>query len=136
MPITKEFTILMDDRPGTLGKFCEALADRKVNILAFQSTPFEGKSVVRLVVDNSPIAKTVMNSERLVFTEGEVAYITTDHRPGELARTASSLGKGGINIDHAYSGLEVVTHRPVVYFSVKDVARAASILEQAKAKAA
>lgn len=34
MPVTKEFTVLMEDRPGTLGKVCRALADRNVNILA------------------------------------------------------------------------------------------------------
>ncbi len=43
MPATKEFTVLMEDRPSTLGKFCRALADHEVNILALQSFPI-GKS--------------------------------------------------------------------------------------------
>ena len=34
MPTTKEFTILLEDRPGTLGKLCQALAEQSVNILA------------------------------------------------------------------------------------------------------
>ena len=34
MPTAKEFTLTMDDRPGTLGKVCRALADRNVNIVA------------------------------------------------------------------------------------------------------
>jgi hypothetical protein len=34
MPVAKEFTVLMEDRPSTLGKVCRALADREVNILA------------------------------------------------------------------------------------------------------
>ena len=29
MPATKEFTVLMEDRPSTLGKFCRALAEAK-----------------------------------------------------------------------------------------------------------
>ena len=37
MPTAKEFTIRLEDRPGTLGKVSRALADRGVNILAFQS---------------------------------------------------------------------------------------------------
>ena len=53
MPTMKEFTIRLDDRPGTLGQLCQALADQKVNILAFQSFPLEnGKSSVRFVLDN------------------------------------------------------------------------------------
>ena len=36
MPITKEFTVLMEDRPSMLGKICQALADQEVNILALE----------------------------------------------------------------------------------------------------
>ncbi len=28
MPTTKEFTIRLEDRPGTLGKLCQALAEQ------------------------------------------------------------------------------------------------------------
>jgi ACT domain len=41
VPIAKEFTIRQEDKPGTLGKLCHALADKNVNILAFQSFPVE-----------------------------------------------------------------------------------------------
>src|SRR5229473_7458177 len=75
MPTTKEFTVHMEDRPGTLGKFCRALADRGVNILAFQSGSFEGKSLVRLVVDNPTTAKTVLDSQRVTYTEAQVAQV-------------------------------------------------------------
>jgi acetolactate synthase small subunit len=36
MSTTREFSLSMQDQPGTLGRICQALADRKVNILAFQ----------------------------------------------------------------------------------------------------
>src|SRR5215470_1150250 len=57
MPVTKEFTVLMEDQPGTLGKVCRALSDRGVNILALQSFPIGGKSVVRIIADNHASAK-------------------------------------------------------------------------------
>lgn len=41
MPIAKEFTIRLEDRPGTLGKLCQALAEQDVNILAYQQFPHE-----------------------------------------------------------------------------------------------
>jgi hypothetical protein len=37
MPTSKEFAVLMEDWPGTLGKVCRALAGRGVNIFALQS---------------------------------------------------------------------------------------------------
>ena len=72
MPKSKEFAIRMEDRPGTLGKVCRALADRGVSILAFQSLPTGGESLVRLVVDNPTTAKTVLDTQRLNYTEAEV----------------------------------------------------------------
>ena len=34
MSVAKEFIVLLEDRPSTLGKVCRALADREVNIVA------------------------------------------------------------------------------------------------------
>src|SRR5215470_15103705 len=124
MPITKEFTVLMDDRPGTLGKTCRALADRNVNILALHSFPIGGKSVTRFIVDNPTTAKSVLDGERLPYTETEVVQVKLPHKPGEIARVASRLGEANINIDYAYCGLESGTNTPLIFFGVADVSKA------------
>src|SRR5439155_22610811 len=102
MPTTKEFAIEMDDRQGTLAQTCRALADRGVNILAFQANPSEKKSLIRIVVDNATNAKSALDSERLTYTETQVVQVKLPHRSGELARAASRLGEANINIEHAY----------------------------------
>ena len=136
MPVTKEFTVLMEDQPSTLGKVCRALADRGVNILALQSFPIGGKSVTRFIVDNPTTAKTVLVSERLTYVEAEIVHAKLTHRPGEIARVASRLGEANININYAYCGLEPGTNAPLVFFGVVEVDKAAPILEQAAAAAA
>src|SRR2546427_4459093 len=82
MPTTKEFSIDIEDEPGTLAEVCRALADARVNILAFQSIPGDEKSLVRFVVDNPTSAKSVLNSQKLRYTEAEVAQVILPHRPG------------------------------------------------------
>jgi acetolactate synthase small subunit len=47
MPTTKEFTIHLEDRPGTLARVCGTLADYNVNIVAFQAARAEGSGHVR-----------------------------------------------------------------------------------------
>lgn len=135
MPVTKEFTVLMEDRPSTLGKVCRALADREVNILALQSFSIGGKSVTRFIVDNPPTAKTVFDSEQLTYVQAEIVQAKLPHRPGEIARLASRLGEANININYAYCGLEPGTNAPLVFFGVADASMAAPILEQAAAAA-
>jgi hypothetical protein len=136
MPTTKEFTVLLEDRPGMLGKVCQALADHEVNILALQSFPTRGKFVTRFIVDNPQTAKTVLNNERLTYAETEIVQIKILHRPGEIARLASRLGKANININYAYCGLEPGTNVPLVFFGVAEVDEATSILGHAAAAAA
>ena len=136
MPVTKEFTVFLEDRAGTLGKVCRALADRNVNILALHSFPIGGKSVTRFIVDNPTTTKAVMDSEKLTCTETDVVQVKLPHRPGEIARMASRLGEANININYAYCGLEPGTNIALVFFGVSEVGQAATILEQAAAAAA
>ena len=137
MPTMKEFTVHLEDRPGTLGKFCRALSDKGVNIVAFQSNSDEkGKSTVRLVTDNPNATEAVLESENATHTETQVAEAKLPNRSGALAGAAAKLGEGNININYAYAGIEPGTNAPVVIFGVADAGQASRILDQVAAAAA
>jgi hypothetical protein len=137
MPTAKEFTIRLEDRPGTLGKLCQAFAEEGINILAFQSSPLEkGKSSVRLILDNPAVAKSVLDHQKTDYAETEVAKVTLTHRPGELARAAARLGEAGININYGYCGVDPSTNATMLLFGVADAGKAAKVLEQAAAASA
>jgi hypothetical protein len=135
MPTTKELTIQVEDRPGTLGKICRALADKGVNILAFQASQAPGNNLIHFVVDNPTAAQKALDTERITYTETEVAQIKLPNRPGELARAASQLGEAKININHAYCGVDPNTNVPIVIFGVKEAAQAAKVLDRIAAAA-
>jgi hypothetical protein len=128
--IAKEFNIRLADRPGTLGKLCRALADRNVNILAFQSIPLQGESLVRLVVNDPATAKQVLDSERLSYTETDIVQVKLRNRPGTLASAAAKLGEANININYAYCGVDPDANAPLLVFGVAETAQAAKVLEQ------
>jgi hypothetical protein len=137
MPIAREFAINLEDRPGTLGKICQALAEQNVNILAFHSCPVEkGKSEVRLVLDNPATAKTALDRQRADYRERDVATVTLTHRPGELARAATRLGDAGININYGYCGADPRNNANILVFEVADAGEAVKVLEQAAAAGA
>ena len=99
MPKAKEFTVTIEDKPGALGKCFLALAERGVNILAFQSYVEDGESLARLLVDDPNSAKAVLGNLRMIFEETDVAVVKLPHRPGELGKAAARLGEAKINID-------------------------------------
>jgi hypothetical protein len=134
MPLTKEFTIRLEDRPGTLGKLCQTLAEQDVNILAYQQVPSEkGKGSVRLVVDDPDKTRANLDRQRADYSETEVAKVMLTNRSGELARVASRLGDQGININYGYSGAEPGASASFLILGVAEAGKVVKLLEQAAA---
>jgi len=130
MPKAKEITVTIADKPGALGKCFLALAERGVNILAFQSYVEEGESLARFVADDTASAKAVLGGLRMIFEETEVAVVRLTHRPGELGRAAMKLGDEKINIDYSYCGLEPGSQLVILVFGVDKLTKAASLLDE------
>ena len=130
----KEFTVTIEDKPGALGKCFLALAERGVNILAFQSYVEEGESLVRLMPNDPAAAKAVLGSLRMIYEETDVAVVRLPHRPGELGRAASRLGENQINIDYSYCGLEPGSPLGLLVFGVDSLTKASTLLDELAAE--
>lgn len=134
MPKAKEFTVTIADKPGALGKCFLALAERGVNILAFQSYVEEGESLARFLADDMAGAKSVLGSLRMIFEETDVAIVRLPHLPGGLGRAAARLGEKQINIDYSYCGLEPGSTLGLLVFGVDNVNKAAAALDELAAE--
>jgi hypothetical protein len=130
MPKVKEFTVTIEDKPGALGKCFLALAERGVNVLAFQSYVEEGESMARFIVDEPAGAVAVLGGLRMIFEQTEAAVVRLEHKPGELGRAAFLLGEKKINIDYSYCGLEPGSTRALVVFGVDNLTKAANLLDE------
>ncbi len=134
MAKAKEFRVTVADKPGALGACCLALAERGVNILAFQSFVEQGESLARFVVDDPESALKVLSGLRENFEQDDVAVVLLEHRPGELGRAALRLGEHRININYSYCGLQPGSTRPLVVFGVDQVTKAAAVLDEIATK--
>lgn len=134
MPKMREFTVTIEDEPGALGKFFLALAERGVNVLAFQSYVEEGESLARIVVDKPAVAKTVLGGLGMIFEETEAAVVSLSHRPGALGRAAARLGQEQINIDYSYCGMEPGSAKALIVIGVDNLSKAANLLDQLAAE--
>jgi len=130
MAKAKEFTVTIEDKPGALGKCFRALAERSVNILAFQSYVEERESLVRFLADDPVAAQSVLGGLHMIFEETDVAMVRLPHKPGQFGRAASRLGEAGINIDYSYCGMEPGSALPLLVFGVDNVNKAAAVLDE------
>ncbi len=130
MPKAKEFTVTIADKPGALGKCLLALAERGVNLLAFQSYVEGGESLARFVADDTAAANKVLGGLRMIFEETDVAVVRLPHRPGEFGRASARLGDEQINIDYSYCGLDPGSNLVLMVFGVDKLTKAATLLDQ------
>ena len=124
------------DKPGALGKCFLALAERGVNILAFQSYVEERESLTRFVADDMASAKAVLGSLRMIFEETDVVVVKLPNRPGGLGRAAACLGENHINIDYSYCGVDPDSAKVLLVFGVDNLTKAATALDELAAQAA
>ena len=136
MAKAKEFTVTIEDKPGALGKCFRALAERGVNILAFQSYVEERESLVRFLADDPVAAKSVLGGLHMIFEETDVALVRLPHKPGQLGRAATKLGEAAINIDYSYCGIEPGSPLALLVFGVDNVNKAAAALDELQREAA
>ena len=130
MARSKEFTVTIEDKPGALGRCFRALAEKGVNILAFQSYVEEGESLMRMIVSDPATAKAALGGLRMIFEETEAAVASLEHTPGELGRAAVKLGELGVNIDYSYCGQRAGEQKMLVVFGVDDIVKAAKGLDE------
>ncbi len=97
-----EFIVTMENRPGRLASLAEALAAFGVNIEALAAYANDGTGTVRLIVNDAPTTRRVLDDAGLHFEENTVLTAHLPHRPGELARLTRLLADAGVNIEALY----------------------------------
>ncbi len=102
MPIQKQLSVFLPNRPGVLARACAILSDSGVNIMAMAVHDSVDNAVVRFIVDHPTKALLLLEQEELYVLEQEVVVVDLDHRPGALARTCQVLAQADINISYAY----------------------------------
>ena len=91
MAIKKELSVVLPNRPGTLGDLTAALAKAKVNLLAVDASGGFEYNIVRVVPDNTRKAKAVIKRYGLDVGETNVVCVSVKDEPGALAEIAGKL---------------------------------------------
>lgn len=97
-----EFIVNMENRPGRLAALTEALAAFGVNIEAMAAYGHDGDGTVRLITDDAPTTRRVLDEAALRHEQRPVLTVELPHRPGELARLTRLVADAGVNIEAIY----------------------------------
>jgi hypothetical protein len=121
--MTKDLTVILEDRPGTLADVGEALGKASINIEGGCGFPCEGKGVLHILVEDAAAARRALEEIGLeVRGERQVLVLEVEDRPGALGEVSRRIANAGVNIDLAYLA---TNNRLVLGVDDLDKARAA-----------
>ena len=128
MHLTKQLAIFLENRPGTLARVCDALAEQKINIYAISTSDTVDHIVMRLVVSDYRKALHVFEEHGTLVVEDDVVVVEGDNKAGSLAKIAHKLAAARINIEYAYCATPPDARRGLLILRVNNAQRALKVL--------
>ncbi len=128
MQITKQLAIFLENKPGTLARVCDALAEARINIYAIATSDTIDHSVIRLVVSDPRKALLMFEEHGTLVVEDDVLMIEDDNRPGILARLCHRLAEAKVNIEYCYCATSPSAKRGLLILRASDARKALKVL--------
>jgi hypothetical protein len=128
MQITKQLAIFLDNRPGTLARVVDALAQAKINIYAITTSDTVDHSVIRMVLSDYRKALHVFEEHGTLVVEDDVLTFEGTNKPGVLAEIAHKLAAAKINIEYCYSATPPSSKKGLMIMRVSNPAKAIKVL--------
>ena len=126
MAKTKQFTISVENRPGTVAHIAKVLGDSKVNILALLGTAQGTTGTVQLVAEDAKKAKKALDAANISYQETPAEQYELANKPGALAQCLSTLEKKGVNLGSIHATAAKGGKKAVVVYTVQAAAQAAT----------
>ena len=128
MEITQQIAVFLDNRPGTLARVCDALAEAEINIYAISTSDTVDHSVVRMILSDPQKALMIFEERGALAVEDEVILIDDDNRPGRLAEIARTLRNAKVNIEYLYCATSPRSKKGLLVLRVNKVKKALKAL--------
>ncbi len=126
--ITKQLAIFLENKPGTLARVCDALADAGINIHAISTSDTVDHTVMRMVVSDPRKALHVFEERGTLVVEDDVLLVEGRNEPGSLARIAHALANANVNIEYAYCATAPTQETGLLVLRVSDAQKALKVL--------
>jgi hypothetical protein len=128
MQITQQLAVFLENRPGTLARVCDALAQAKINIYAITTSDTVDHTVARFVVSNPRKALLLLEEHGTLVVEDDVLLVDIENKPGALGSICRKLAEASVNIEYCYCATPPNTRRGLLVLRVSNAAKALKTL--------
>jgi len=126
-----QIAVFLENKSGRLAAITKALSDNNINIRALSVADTADFGILRLIVDDTDKATSVLKSEGFTVGKAVVVAVEVADRPGGLARVLSVLHEAAINVEYMYAFVEKSGENAVLIFRFDDPDMAITVLQKA-----
>ena len=124
----KQISVFVENKPGKLAALATDLSKQNINLRAISIAEASDFGVVRIIVDDTFNAVTVLKAADYICSITEVLAVEVKDEPGMLANMIATLGEADINLEYMYTILGKKTDVAYMIIRVNDNEKAAKIL--------
>jgi len=125
-----QFSVFLVNKPGTLARVCQRLADDKINVVAMSMMDSTEHGVLRIVAEKPESLRRSLASLDLPMTETSVLLAPLPNRPGALADVVERLSTARVGVTYAYITTGAAGGKTLGVFRVSDANKAVKVLEE------
>ena len=130
MPIEKQLSVFMENKPGRLSSICNMLAEADINVFAMSVHDTVDHAIVRLIVDHPTKALVILEEEGVYTITQDVVVLEIENKPGIISTLAKKLFRADINIEYAYCTATKNQEFGCLVIKTKDAEQTLDILEE------
>ncbi|OBQ46034.1 ACT domain-containing protein [Halodesulfovibrio spirochaetisodalis] len=99
----EQISVFLENKAGRLAEVTNTLATNDINIRALSLADTTDFGILRLIVDNSEKAKSVLKDKGFTVGKTNVVAVEVEDKPGGLNHILDTLGNNGINVEYMYA---------------------------------
>ncbi len=103
MPLLKQLSLFLENRPGQLRLPCQALGRAGIDIVTLSLADTQQFGILRLIVKDWERAKKVLEQAGCVVNVTNVLAVEVPDRPGGLGEVLERFEQAGLGIEYMYA---------------------------------
>lgn len=117
----KQISVFLENRKGRLWKALKILSEANINIRALSIADTSEFGILRLIVPEPEMAKTILEESNFVVKVNDVIAVEVSDEPGGLESILEALNKSDINVEYIYAFVEKKGEKAIVVIRTEDI---------------
>jgi len=124
----EQISIFIENKSGRLAEVSGILGQVGVNIRALSLADTSDFGILRLIVNDTEKALSVLREHNFTVSKTEVIGVEVPDRPGGLSSILQILDRNNVNVEYMYAFVERSGNNAVIIFRFDNVDEAISAL--------